>query len=172
MSENWTVKKSSTSANHIVVHLATSGTGIEVFSPNFPTKVIMEPQGEHPKWKNYAVDIDTSKVEAGAVFTVTLSAIYWDGFQDLQQGDVSNYTDKKAETDRFDMAVLFPSSKPATSVQTSCELEDENVQVGINREIATDGSGLLFSKDHRSVVWQVPRQFLEPNRHFKISWKW
>lgn len=154
---------------HLYGHYATGGFGIDLQCVSHPyrvlqraTKDIHGEQGE----KEYAVDVNIAREPVGKVFLVLIEATYWNGFRDLEKGDVSTYTDPDPPlVDDLSLLVLFPPGKPCRTLGL-----DESPSEKADWVPYLDAAEAFRDADGRYAYWYIRKKAL--GRHYRMSWTW
>lgn len=104
-------------------------------------------------------------------FTITIHAIYWNGFQDQFSGAAAGeWASSKIEQscDSADLTVFLPSDKKYLDHKGESCLEG-----GCETGKTDDGeytSGLVFDRWEHAISWRLPKT--EKNRVYKLAFRW
>ena len=150
--------------NTYTAHYSTGGAAIDLRSITHASESFREASPQHPGEHNYAVKIDVSGVPVGQEFLIVIEATYWNGFQGQLQS-ASTYTDNDiGDLGELGMIVLFPEGKPFQDVRRVEVSEDRT-----ERDYRQSDT-FYADRDGRFIYWDVRTR--QPNKHYKLTWKW
>jgi hypothetical protein len=154
----------------ITAHYATSGYCIDMRCITHPAPVFQlkeKPDKIHDKSgeKEYAIQIDVSKVEVGKEFLVVVEATYWNSFNDTLEGDASTYTEKEVNgMEELGLIVFFPDKKPFKELSYFNSTEE-----GIETSYISNSS-TFPDVNKKFIYWSIKER--QPDNHYIMKWKW
>jgi len=150
--------------NTYTAHYSTGGAAIDLRSITHASEVFKEGSQQHPGELNYAVKVDVSGVPVGQEFLIVIEATYWNGFQ-RQLESAATYTDNDiGDLGELGMIVLFPDGKPFQDVRR-VEVSEERTERDYRQP-----DTFYADRDGRFIYWDVRTR--QPNKHYKLTWKW
>jgi hypothetical protein len=156
--------------NFITAHYSTSGYGIDMRcithpAPVFKKKEVPDAFHDKPNDKEYAIQIDVSKVEVGKEFLIVVEATYWNAFNDQNKNDASTYTGKEVKgMQELGLIVFFPDNKPFK------EMEYYNTPENGEETPYLSNSTIFPDKNKKFIYWSIKERL--PNNHYTLKWTW
>jgi hypothetical protein len=157
--------------NFITAHYATSGLQIDMRcitqpAPFFKKKDKPDKFHSDSTEKEYAIQIDVSKMELGKEFLVVVEATYWNSFNDTSKNDASTYTEKEIKNmEELGLIVFFPENKPFKNLS----YYNTPFETGVESSYISNSTTFPDVKK-KFIYWSIKER--EANNHYTMKWDW